>query len=102
MIGDEKKWPDVNLALHLLDDGWLDAYYFEVLMSNHSDLAAAMRLAREQHGKRIGPETPRTGRPSQQLVKHAEFVHRIRVSGLQNSHPPDSIPGMNARKPAAW
>ena len=102
VIGAEKKWSDVNLAVHLPDDGWLDAYDCELVMSNHSDLSEAIRLVREQHGKRIGLEAPETGRPSQRQMKHAEFVHWIRVGGFRHSHPPDPIPGMNIRKPAAW
>ncbi len=98
----EEKGTDVNLAVHLLNDAGLDAYDCAVIMSNDSDLAEAMRLVRHRHGKRIGLVKPGTGRLSQQLVAHADFLRPIRSSYLQNSQLPDPIPGTNIRKPAAW
>jgi len=59
------------------------------VVSNDSDIAEAMRLVREQHGKRIGLVTPGTGRPSQQLEQHADFVRHIRANGLRYSQLPD-------------
>ena len=102
VIRTEEKGSGVNLAVHLLNDSWLDAYDCGVVVSNDSDVAEAMRLVREQHGKRIGLVTPGTGRPSQQLKKHADFARHIRTNGLRHSQLPDPIPGANIRKPAAW
>ena len=102
VIKTEEKGSDVNLAVHLLNDGWLDAYDCAVVLSNDSDLAEAMRLVREQRGKRIGLVTPGTRRPSQQLSRHADFARHIRANGLRHSQLPSPIPGTNIRKPAAW
>ena len=102
VIRTEEKGSDVNLAVHLLNDGWLGAYDCGVVVSNDSDVAEAMRLVREQHGKRIGLVTPGTGRPSQQLKKHADFARHIRTNGLRHSQLPNPIPGTNIRKPATW
>ena len=102
VIKTEEKGSDVNLAVHLLNDGWLDSYDCGVVVSNDSDIAEAMRLVREQHDKRIGLVTPGTRKPSQQLKKHADFVRHIRANGLRHSLLPDPIPGTNIRKPAAW
>ena len=102
VIKTEEKGSDVNLAVHLLNDGWLDSYDCGVVVSNDSDITEAMRLVREQHGKRIGLVTPGTGRHLQQLKKHADFVRHIRASGLRHSQLPDPIPGTNIRKPTAW
>ena len=102
VVKTEEKGSDVNLAVHLLNDGWLDSYDCGVVVSNDSDIAEAMRLVREQHGKRIGLVTPGTRKPSQQLKKHADFVRHIRANGLRHSQLPDPIPGTNIRKPAAW
>ena len=98
----EEKGSDVNLAVHLLNDSWLGSYDCGVVVSNDSDVAEAMRLVREQHNNRIGLVTPGARRPSQQLKKHADFVRRIRASGLRQSQLPDPIPGTNIRKPATW
>ena len=102
IIRTEEKGSDVNLAVHLLNDGWLDAYDCAVVVSNDSDIAEAMRLVRQHQGKRIGLVTPGTGRPSQQLKKHADFSRNLRPNALQRSQLPDRIPGTNIRKPARW
>ena len=85
-----------------LNDGWDDAYDCGVVVSNDSDIAEAMRLVRRNCGKRIGLVTPGKGKPSRQLLAHADFSRRVRVSGLQHAQLPDAIPGTNIRKPVAW
>ena len=102
VIRTEEKGSDVNLAVHLLNDGWLDAYDCAVVVSNDSDIAEAMRLVRQQHGKRIGLETPGSRGASRQLLAHADFARRIRTAGLRHAQLPDQIPGTNIRKPARW
>ena len=102
VIRTEEKGSDVNLAVHLLNDGWLDAYDCAVVVSNDSDIAEAMRLVRQHQGKRIGLVTPGTGRPSRQLMAHADFARHVRPNALRRSQLPDPIPGTNIRKPARW
>ena len=102
VIRTEEKGSDVNLAVHLLNDGWLDAYDCAVVVSNDSDIAEAMRLVRQHQGQRIGLVTPGTGRPSRQLMAHADFARHIRPNALRRSQLPDRIPGANIRKPARW
>ena len=102
VIRTEEKGSDVNLAVHLLNDSWLDAYDCAIVVTNDSDIAEAMRLVRLHGGKRVGLVTPGTGRPSRQLMMHADFSRHIRPNALQRSQLPDSIPGTNIRKPASW
>ena len=102
VIRTEEKGSDVNLAVHLLNDGWLDAYDCAVVVSNDSDIAEAMRLVREQHGKQIGLVTPGNRGASRQLLAHADFARRIRTAGLRHAQMPDPVPGTNIRKPASW
>ena len=102
VIKTEEKGSDVKLAVHLLNDGWLDAYDCAVVVSNDSDVAEAMRLVKQYHTKRIGLITPGTGRPSRQLMAHADFSRHIRSNALQRSQLPDPIPGTNLRKPSCW
>ena len=102
VIRTEEKGSDVNLAVHLLNDGWLDAYDCAVVVSNDSATAEAMRLVRQHHAKRIGLVTTGTSRPSRQLMAHADFSRRVRPNALQGSQLPDPIPGTNIRKPARW
>ena len=102
VIRTEEKGSDVNLAVHLLNDSWLDAYDCAVVVSNDSDIAEAMRLVRQQHGKRIGLVTPGSRGTSRQLLAHADFARRIRTAALRYAQLPDQIPGTNIRKPARW
>ncbi len=102
VIKTEEKGSDVNLAVHLLNDAWLDVYDCAVVVSNDGDLVEAMHLVKEHHGKRIGLVTPGTGRPSRQLMAHADFIRHTRSNALQRSQLPDPIPGTNIRKPLRW
>ncbi|MDE2236170.1 MAG: NYN domain-containing protein [Gammaproteobacteria bacterium] len=100
----EEKGSDVNLALHLLNDAWQNAYDCAVVVSNDSDLAEALRLVKAQNHKLIGLVTP--GAParktSYQLRQHANFIKPIRKWMLEQSQLPDIIPGTTIRKPASW
>jgi len=53
----EEKGSDVNLAVHLLNDAWKNEYDCAVVVSNDSDLAESMKLAK-LHDKVIGLVTP--------------------------------------------
>ena len=102
----EEKGSDVNLAVHLVNDAWLDAFDCALIVSNDSDLAEAMRLVRQQNpAKKLGlvfPRRERGGQPSYQLSKHAHFVLRLSERVLGACQLPDAIPGTNLHKPAAW
>ena len=102
VIRTEEKGSDVNLAVHLLNDGWMNAYDCAVVVTNDSDIAEAMRLVRQHHEKRIGLITPGLVRPSRQLMAHADFARHIRPNALQRSQLPNPIPGTNIRKPSRW
>ena len=103
VIRTEEKASDVNLAVHLLNDCWLNAYDCAVVVTNDSDIAEAMRLVKQQHRKLIGLATPGNRHPSRQLTAHADFSLRIRNKAvLQQSQLPDPIPGTTIHKPATW
>ena len=100
----EEKGSDVNLALHVLNDAWLNAYDCAVIVSNDSDLAESLRLVKAQNQKIIGLVTP--GAPkrktSLQLKRHANFVRPIRSWMLRDSQLPNPIPGTTIHKPTSW
>ena len=102
VIKTEEKGSDVNLAVHLLNDCWLNAYDCAVVVSNDSDLAEAMRVVRGRHPKLIGLVIPGSGRSSVQLRTNSDFTRRIRESALRSSQLPDPLPGTNIRKPTRW
>ena len=103
VVKTEEKGSDVNLAVHLLNDAWLDRYDCAIIISNDSDLAEPLRLVREQNNKKIGLISPLIhGHPSRELQKHAHFVKRIRKGVLKVSQLPSPIPGTKIHKPAGW
>ena len=102
IVRTEEKGSDVNLAVHLLNDGWLKAYDCAVVVSNDSDIAEAMRLVKEHRRKRIGLVTPGARRASHQLTAHADFTRHIRPGAIRSSQLPNPIPGTNIRKPVGW
>jgi len=97
----EEKGSDVNLAVHFLNDAWLDKFDCAVIVSNDSDLAEALRLVKKQTSKLIGVITP-VAHPSKELIQHADFIKRIRHGVLSVSQLPNTIPGTTLSKPASW
>jgi uncharacterized LabA/DUF88 family protein len=53
VIKTEEKGSDVNLAVHMLNDAWLDKFDCAVLVSNDSDLAEALKIVNRQLNKKI-------------------------------------------------
>lgn len=101
----EEKGSDVNIAAHLLNDAWLNAYDCAVLVSNDSDLATPLRMVKEQLKKVVGvvfPNLDNKRRPSRQLVGCSHFVKNIRKNLLENSQLPREIPNTNIVKPGEW
>lgn len=101
----EEKGSDVNLALHILNDAWLNEYDCAVVVSNDSDLAESLRLVKSQNNKTIGlifPNTDTKRRPSRELSKYANFIKHIRTKVLSNSLLPENIPGSSIHKPKDW
>ncbi len=94
----------VNLALHILNDAWADAYDCAVIVSNDSDLATALKMVREQHKKVIGLITPGAPKrnPSWQLRQFSSFIKIIRPWALEKSLLPNPIPGSEISKPKSW
>lgn len=102
IIKTEEKGSDVNLALHLLNDAWLDLYDCAVVVSNDSDLAESLKMVKNHHQKIIGLVTPKNTHPSGELMQYATFNKRIRKGLLADSQLPDPIPGTTIKKPAVW
>ncbi|MCW5589075.1 MAG: NYN domain-containing protein [Legionellales bacterium] len=101
----EEKGSDVNLALHILNDAWLNKYDCAVLVSNDGDIAEALRFVKEEHQKMIGlivPGNDKYRKAAVVLSKYADFTLRISKKSLTESQLPEKIPGTNLYKPIAW
>jgi len=79
----EEKGSDVNLAVHMVNDAWENAYDCAVVLSNDSDLAEALRIVRGM-GKIVGILCP-VASPAVDLRQHADFVRLVRTTHLLRS-----------------
>lgn len=98
----EEKCTDVNLAVHLVNDGWKKEYECAVILSNDGDLSEAMRIVHDELNLCIGLVTPDKVRTSQSLMQYSTFRKRIRSNILRNSQLPNIIPISNISKPIEW
>lgn len=101
VINTEEKGSDVNLGVHLVHDAAQDRYDLAAVVSNDSDLAEALRIAREEYDKTVGvisPAHPIAG----DLREQASFFRYIRDKTLRDSQLPNPIPTTTIRKPSVW
>ena len=103
----EEKGTDVNLASHLLLDGFRESYEQAVVISNDSDFAEVIKMVREDLGFPIGVVNPNVNPKSvtpRVLIDAATFTRRLRTNALVSSQfPPilrDSIGTIT--KPTSW
>ena len=103
VIKTEEKGSDVNIASHLLIDGFKNNYELAVIVSNDSDLLAPIRFVVEDLRKPVGLLNPQK-HPSVELSKYATFIKQIRGGVLAKSQFPASLTdgAGNFSKPAAW
>jgi len=102
IIKTEEKGSDVNMAVHLLNDAWLDAYDCAVVVSNDSDLAESLKTIKNQLHKKIGLITPGNTHPSKELMQYADFNKHVRNQAMAASQLPNPIPGSTIHKPLTW
>jgi uncharacterized LabA/DUF88 family protein len=99
-----EKGTDVNLAVHLLHDAWLDLYDAALVVSNDTDLEEAIRLARADCGKKVGlvPPICNGRKVSHRLLKATDFQRELRTTTLAAAQLPNPIPGTKLHKPPTW
>ena len=99
----EEKASDVNLAAHLLWDGFRGAYDTAVLITNDSDLVEPLRIARRELGLTVGILNPHP-KPSRALLRHASFIKQIRTGVLSASQFPLTLSDATGsfHKPMSW
>ncbi len=99
----EEKGSDVNLATHLLCDGFRDEYDVAVVVTNDSDLLAPIRFVRHELKKVVGVLNPHR-RASNVLAREADFIKPIRAWALQASQFPLTLADGSGTiaKPPSW
>jgi hypothetical protein len=109
----EEKGSDVNIAAHLLMDGFLGRYECAIIVSGDSDLVTPVRMVREQLKKPVGVLNPqrlsgpdkRQERKSAGLKQAASFYNKgLTWSLLERSQFPDQIENAHGmiHRPERW
>ncbi len=103
VIKTEEKGSDVNIATHLLIDGYKNDYEIAIIVSNDSDLLAPIQFVTKQLGKPVGLLNPQKN-PSVALLPHVKFIKQIRSGVLAKSQFPATLTDSSGSfsKPAAW
>lgn len=104
VIRTEEKGSDVNIAVHLVNDGHNRRYEVAVLLSNDSDLVEAIKIVRNELKVPVGILNPIPDTPSQELKRNASFVKPIRQGLLAASQFPLTMQDANGTfyKPPSW
>jgi hypothetical protein len=101
----EEKGSDVNLATHLLNDGWLGKYDLALVLSQDTDLIEPIRIVTEERQLKVGLVWLDEGQPNKWMKRAASFVRHISTSDLAKSQFPNPIirPGKQPlQKPDTW
>ena len=103
VIKTEEKGSDVNLATHLLVDGYSDDYEIAVIVSNDWDLLGPIEVVIDQLKKPVGLLNPQK-HPSKALLPKVTFIKQIRSGVLAKSQFPVTLKDTRGSfsKPASW
>jgi len=101
----EEKGSDVNLASHLLVDGFTGQYEVAVVVSNDADLLEPVRLVRAVLGLPVGVIKVEGGQRACVFAKQADFVRTVRRGHFTAAQLPLTITAADGRtitKPREW
>lgn len=101
----EEKGSDVNLASHLLMDGFRDRYDGALVLSQDTDLLEPLRMVTEDLGKIAIVVWFDHSNPGKMHRKHASFIRHVTDSMLRRSQFPNPVIGRGGRKiwmPEEW
>jgi uncharacterized LabA/DUF88 family protein len=94
----EEKGSDVNLASHLLMDGFCDSYDVALVMSQDTDLLEAMRMVRDDLNKEIVVAWFDGSDPGKKHKKVASAIRHVTNGMLTRSQFPNPVIGRGGKK----
>jgi hypothetical protein len=103
VIKTEEKGSDVNLAAHLINDGYKKEYEAAVMITNDSDLLEPMLIVQRELKLPVGIINPHK-KASWVLSQQASFIKHVRLWALQKSQFPITLTDSTGTftKPASW
>lgn len=104
VIKTEEKGSDVNIAAHLINDGYKKQYETAAIVTNDSDLLEPIRIVRQELGIPVGVLNPHRNPTSRVLAQQASFVRQIRQGTLAVSQFPEVLTDAHGvfHKPTGW
>lgn len=104
IIKSEEKGSDVNLAVELVNDAWMDSFECAAVVSNDADLERALKIAKQYRKKRVILYTPGAPvrRPLGQLVRWSHKQIDVLPEALAQCQLPSSLLNGSIRKPGTW
>ena len=105
VLDSEEKGSDVNLAAHLLHDGWRDRYDAALVLSQDTDLCEPLRMVKQELGKTVGlvwldgREPGRRFQSCTTFIRHATLA---RLRAAQFASELRSRRGSPIVRPAQW
>jgi hypothetical protein len=104
VIKTEEKGSDVNLAAHVINDGYKGLYEVAVIVSNDSDLVEPIRIVRSELSLPVIVLNPCLDTPSHELRKYATFIKPIRTGVLSASQFPPKLKDATGEfhRPPSW
>lgn len=104
VIKTEEKGSDVNLASHLLIDGFRRSYEAAVVITNDSDLLMPIKFVKTELQIQIGILNPYKRSSRVLLPPNVSFMKPIREGVLRSSQFPDTLTDSNGTftKPSSW
>jgi hypothetical protein len=101
----EEKGSDVNLATHLVNDGWHKRYDVALVLSQDTDLTEPIRIVSQKLNLKVGLVWLDQRQPNRHLSNAASFVRHVRPADLAASQFPNPIrlpDGRRISKPEGW
>jgi len=100
----EEKGTDVNLAVHMVEDGYKGLYDTAVIVSNDSDMGEALRIVSKELNLEIGLINPSGTHFSKSLNKYSSFKEPVREKPILASQFPASLTDSvgTFTKPKSW
>ncbi len=105
ILDTEEKGSDVNLAVHLLHDGWLGRYDLALILSQDTDLVEPLRIVSQGLRKKVGLIWLDGGKPNKDLAAASTFVRHIKTPDLVAAQFPNPVvraDGSQIHKPDTW
>ena len=100
VIKTEEKGSDVNLAVHMVNDAWSGDYDCLAIISNDSDLAEAMRIVKNDRGKKVALITMESRRVADKLRGNATFIRTAKKLTLKRTSCPTLFRAQNTLSPS--